>query len=70
MLWGSKEAPSERALTSMDHEFESFIRVLQCQAAAWKVPNPAPLYLNPAKPKFLQATQTRKNRHHRYTVTH
>lgn len=38
VIWGAKEAPSERVLTSMGHEFESFIRLLQCQATVWKEP--------------------------------
>lgn len=70
MTWGAKEAPSQKALTSMGHKTESFIRLLQYQAAAWKAPNPGPLYLNPVKPEFLWAMQTGKIRHHRYTMTH
>lgn len=69
MIWGAKEAPSERVLTSMGHEFESFIRLLKCQAAVWKEPKLGPLYLNHAKPEVLQNMQIRKNRQHRYNTT-
>lgn len=47
MIWGTKEAPSERVLRSMGHEFRSLIiRLPQCQAVAWKAPN---LYISKAR---------------------